>query len=218
MRPIVTLCALCVCLLDIATSCAKTDEPIDMLLFGMWTRVEPRIRWGPGSLRGKDSFFGGGVDGQCCLSWKFFDHLQLVCWQRCRGRSRCCSAPAGASTKSPERRLTPTTTKNSGTSCHVTSAARATIRDEYDQPRHCCFSSLHGLLRKSETRLAPLLQLWHVSSRSGVATLRTAIHLLLTYLLTPRTAMTNQCIGLSVAVGVQNAEKLINDMPKTSGR
>jgi len=25
---------------------------------------------------------------------------------------------------------------------------------------------------------------WHVSSRSGVATLRTAIHLLLTYLLT----------------------------------
>jgi len=42
MRPIVTLCALCVCLLDIAMSCAKTDEPIDMLLFGMWTRVEPR--------------------------------------------------------------------------------------------------------------------------------------------------------------------------------
>ena len=58
MRPIVTLCALCVCLLDIAMSCAKTDEPIDMLLFGMWTRVEPRIRWGPGSLRGKDSFLG----------------------------------------------------------------------------------------------------------------------------------------------------------------
>jgi len=27
--------------------------------------------------------------------------------------------------------------------------------------------------------------MWHVSSRSGVATLRTAIHLLLTYLLTP---------------------------------
>jgi len=26
--------------------------------------------------------------------------------------------------------------------------------------------------------------MWHVSSRSGVATLRTAIHLLLTYLLT----------------------------------
>ena len=28
--------------------------------------------------------------------------------------------------------------------------------------------------------------MWHVSSRSGVATLRTTIHLLLTYLLTPR--------------------------------
>ena len=28
--------------------------------------------------------------------------------------------------------------------------------------------------------------MWHVSSRSGVATLRTAIHLLLTYLLTER--------------------------------
>ena len=29
--------------------------------------------------------------------------------------------------------------------------------------------------------------MWHVSSRSGVATLRTAIHLLLTYLLTAET-------------------------------
>jgi len=31
--------------------------------------------------------------------------------------------------------------------------------------------------------------MWHVSSRSGVATLRTAIHLLLTYLLTSRTSL-----------------------------
>ena len=31
--------------------------------------------------------------------------------------------------------------------------------------------------------------IWHVSSRSGVATLRTAIHLLLTYLLTPNISL-----------------------------
>jgi len=31
--------------------------------------------------------------------------------------------------------------------------------------------------------------MWHVSSRSGVATLRTAIHLLLTYLLTIRLSL-----------------------------
>jgi len=63
MRPIVTLCALCVCLLDIATSCAKTDEPIDMLLFGMWTRVEPRnhgLDGGPDP-SGERTVFGGEV-------------------------------------------------------------------------------------------------------------------------------------------------------------
>ena len=39
--------------------------------------------------------------------------------------------------------------------------------------------------------------MWHVSSRSGVATLRTAIHLLLTYLLTYLLTAANQCIGMS---------------------
>ena len=32
---------LCVCLLDITMSCAKTSEPIEMP-FGVWTRVGPR--------------------------------------------------------------------------------------------------------------------------------------------------------------------------------
>ena len=51
--------------------------------------------------------------------------------------------------------------------------------------------------------------MWHVSSRSGVATLRTAIHLLLTYLLTgltyrlrvgiPSRYVTNQLGQLSLA-------------------
>ena len=36
--------------------------------------------------------------------------------------------------------------------------------------------------------------MWHVSSRSGVATLRTAIHLLLTYLLTYVTLQTRSWI------------------------
>jgi len=34
--------------------------------------------------------------------------------------------------------------------------------------------------------------MWHVSSRSGVATLRTAIHLLLTYLLTHGRGVTGE--------------------------
>ena len=37
--------------------------------------------------------------------------------------------------------------------------------------------------------------MWHVSSRSGVATLRTAIHLLLTYLLTEVAGSVHFCYG-----------------------
>ena len=36
--------------------------------------------------------------------------------------------------------------------------------------------------------------MWHVSSRSGVATLRTAIHLLLTYL--PKMASNERCLSV----------------------
>jgi len=45
--------------------------------------------------------------------------------------------------------------------------------------------------------------MWHVSSRSGVATLRTAIHLLLTYLLTyyPLVTVVVQWILRAVLVG-----------------
>ena len=38
--------------------------------------------------------------------------------------------------------------------------------------------------------------MWHVSSRSGVATLRTAIHLLLTYLLTVASCECPDCAGV----------------------
>jgi len=36
--------------------------------------------------------------------------------------------------------------------------------------------------------------MWHVGSRSGVATLRTAIHLLLTYLLTVARSVVSLCV------------------------
>ena len=42
--------------------------------------------------------------------------------------------------------------------------------------------------------------MWHVSSRSGVATLRTAIHLLLTYLLTYlHTIQVSERVGAAVS-------------------
>ena len=41
--------------------------------------------------------------------------------------------------------------------------------------------------------------MWHVSSRSGVATLRTAIHLLLTYLLTYYLAITLHVTSVAVS-------------------
>jgi len=40
--------------------------------------------------------------------------------------------------------------------------------------------------------------MWHVSSRSGVATLRTAIYLLLTYLLGFRTTTNSICWNISL--------------------
>jgi len=46
---------LCVCLLDITMSCAKTSEPIEMP-FGVWTRVGPRNRVQAGDARGKRNF------------------------------------------------------------------------------------------------------------------------------------------------------------------
>ena len=48
--------------------------------------------------------------------------------------------------------------------------------------------------------------MWHVSSRSGVmATLRTAIHLLLTYLLTPRSSQRRQrLVRRQIAVIARN--------------
>jgi len=41
--------SLCACLLRITTSCAKTDEPIEML-FAAWNRVSP------GNLQGRGNF------------------------------------------------------------------------------------------------------------------------------------------------------------------
>ena len=48
--------------------------------------------------------------------------------------------------------------------------------------------------------------MWHVSSRSGVATLRTAIHLLLTYLLTYLTGTKLYCLATEAHVCEQLAQ------------
>ena len=63
--------------------------------------------------------------------------------------------------------------------------------------------------------------MWHVSSRSGVATLRTAIHLLLTYLLTRRglyfrcEVLLSVCPFLSTAVQSSNVAKFSMLLPVT---
>ena len=61
---------------------------------------------------------------------------------------------------------------------------RAGIPSRYltSQLGQLSLASLRG--RLIEYQLLPGDHMWHVSSRSGVATLQTAIHLLLTYLLT----------------------------------
>jgi len=46
-------------------------------------------------------------------------------------------------------------------------------------------STLQGNVTSAGWQVTLWDPMWHVNSRSGVATLRTAIHLLLTYLLTP---------------------------------
>ena len=48
--------------------------------------------------------------------------------------------------------------------------------------------------------------MWHVSSRSGVATLRTAIHLLLTYLLTYLPSVRYVCLITLACTDVDNAQ------------
>ena len=60
--------------------------------------------------------------------------------------------------------------------------------------------------------------MWHASSRSGVATLRTAIHLLLTYLLTEDRARAHHKTIISLFPGVrrQTLTKMLTT--KSSGR
>ena len=50
--------------------------------------------------------------------------------------------------------------------------------------------------------------MWHVSSRSGAATLRTAIHLLLTYLLGPIIAISERLVGLYVCLHIPTATSM----------
>jgi len=60
--------------------------------------------------------------------------------------------------------------------------------------------------------------MWHVSSRSGVATLRTAAHSLLTYLLTYSVYYAGQCQQFPVVSQVLNARtnRLINHLVLTT--
>ena len=56
--------------------------------------------------------------------------------------------------------------------------------------------------------------MWHVSSRSGAATLRTAIHLLLTYLL-------DRIVLVDISVGVEtsaNRSGVVSDGCRRAGR
>jgi len=59
--------------------------------------------------------------------------------------------------------------------------------------------------------------MWHVSSRSGVATLRTAIHLLLTYLLTYLPSLRYACLITLACTDVDNAQ-LASDILLHPGR
>jgi len=74
-RPTVTGVPWSVCLFDIAMSCAKTDEPIEMP-FGMWTRVSPRnhvLGGGAADPPGQAVIFGASL--RCGLSAELFDHF-----------------------------------------------------------------------------------------------------------------------------------------------